>query len=47
MDAGWKYWAVVVPEDIAAAGTFPKAIDDFYQRGLRMMVFTNVEDAIN
>lgn len=47
MAAGWKYWAVVVPEDIAAAGTFPPVIEDFYQRGLRLMVFTDIDDAMN
>lgn len=44
--AGWKYWAAVVPEDLAAAGTLLPIIDNLYQLGLRMMVFTDTESAI-
>lgn len=44
--AGWKYWANVVPGDIAAAGTLMPVIDDLYKLGLRMQVFTTVEDAL-
>lgn len=43
--AGWKYWANVVPQDIAAAGTLAKAIDALYEMGLHMMVFTDLEEA--
>ena len=43
--AGWKYWADVVPNDIVAAGTLRPLIDTLFELGLRMMVFTNVEDA--
>jgi hypothetical protein len=46
MKVGWKYWASVVPQDLAAAGTLTGVIDHLYQLGLRMMVFTNVEEAI-
>lgn len=43
---GWKYWANVVPESLHAAGSLIPIIDAFYERGLRMMVFTQVEDAL-
>lgn len=46
MKAGWKYWASVVPQDLVAAGTLLPAIENLYQLGLRMMVFSNVEEAI-
>ncbi len=46
VQAGWKYWAMVVPEDLAAAGTLMPVIDILFQRGLRMNVFTNLEQAI-
>lgn len=46
MQAGWKYWASVVPEDLVAAGTLIPVIDQLFERGLRMRVFTNVEEAI-
>lgn len=45
--AGWKFWAVVVPEDLAAAGTLMPAIEFLYGLGLRMMVFTNVDEALD
>jgi hypothetical protein len=44
--AGWKYWANVVPVEIAAAGTLMPVIQDLYHLGLRMQVFTKVEDAL-
>ncbi|MBX3083860.1 MAG: hypothetical protein KF716_19655 [Anaerolineae bacterium] len=43
--AGWKYWANVVPEDLAAAGTLAPVMDTLFEMGLRMMVFTDVEKA--
>lgn len=45
MQAGWKYWATVVPEDLAAAGTLIPVIDVLFELGLRMRVFTSVEEA--
>jgi len=44
--AGWKYWALVVPSEVAAAGTLVPVIDSLYEFGLRMMVFTEVEKAL-
>ena len=46
IESGWKYWAMVVPEEIVAAGSMAPAIEDFYERGLRVMVFSNREDAL-
>ncbi|MBX3083861.1 MAG: hypothetical protein KF716_19660 [Anaerolineae bacterium] len=43
--AGWKFWANVVPEDLAAAGTLAPVMDALFEMGLRMMVFTDVEKA--
>lgn len=43
--AGWKYWADVVPEAIANAGTMVPVVDALYELGLRMMVFTDLEKA--
>jgi len=45
VQAGWKYWAMVVPEDLAAAGTLMPVIDILFERGLRMNVFTTLEQA--
>jgi hypothetical protein len=44
--AGWKYWALVVPQTLAAAGTLQPAIENLFQLGLRMMVFTNLDEAV-
>lgn len=44
--AGWKYWANVVPQEIVAAGALTPLIEDLYGLGLRMMVFTNPEQAL-
>jgi hypothetical protein len=46
IQAGWKYWAAVVPQDLVAAGTLVPVIDNLYQLGLRMMVFTDVDKAV-
>jgi hypothetical protein len=43
--AGWKYWANVVPAEIQAAGTLLPVMETLYEIGLRMMVFTELEDA--
>lgn len=43
--AGWKYWANVVPTEIAAAGALMPVINNLHKEGLRMRVFTTVEDA--
>ncbi|MBX3083859.1 MAG: hypothetical protein KF716_19650 [Anaerolineae bacterium] len=43
--AGWKYWANIVPEEMAAAGTLAPLMDALFEQGLRMMVFTDVDKA--
>lgn len=43
--AGWKYWANVVPEELASAGTLAPIIGDLSKLGLRMEVFTDLEEA--
>jgi hypothetical protein len=45
MEAGWKYWALVVPEQLVAAGTMMPTITELFKLGLRMMVFSKVEEA--
>ncbi len=42
---GWKYWADVVPQAVASAGTLLPIMDDLFKLGLRMMVFTDLEKA--
>jgi hypothetical protein len=43
--AGWKYWADVVPVELASAGTLSPVIQALFELGLRMMVFTDLEEA--
>jgi hypothetical protein len=45
IDAGWKYWALVVPPEVAAAGSLIPTMTALFELGLRMMVFTEVEAA--
>lgn len=45
INAGWKYWANVVPEGIHAAGTLAPVIEHLHTLGLRMEVFVNIEEA--
>jgi hypothetical protein len=42
---GWKFWANVVPEALAAAGTLVPVVEHYYTVGLRMMVFSDLEEA--
>lgn len=42
---GWKYWGNVVPTDVMAAGTLMPFISALAPIGLRMMVFTQVNEA--
>jgi hypothetical protein len=42
---GWKYWAVVVPPELIAAGTLAPVIESLYGLGVRVMVFTTAEEA--
>ena len=44
--AGWKYWANIVPEETASAGTLIPIIEDLYKLGLRMQVFTKETDGL-
>jgi hypothetical protein len=46
IEAGWKYWAMVVPTDVISAGSLVPSINRLYEEGLRIMVFDNVEAAL-
>ena len=43
--AGWKYWALVVPEDIAGRASMQNHIETFHGLGVWVRVFTNLEEA--
>jgi hypothetical protein len=42
---GWKYWANVVPKELASAGALTPIIEALFELGLRMMVFSELEPA--
>jgi hypothetical protein len=44
--AGWKYWALVVPPEVVAAGSLIPTIESLYKLGLRVMAFADLEEAI-
>ena len=44
--AGWKYWALVVPEEFAAKVSMSGIVEAYYDMGVRVMVFTDVDEAM-
>jgi len=45
--AGWKYWANIVPTEVVAAGTLIPTMDALYEMGLRLMVFSDLNEGSN
>jgi hypothetical protein len=45
--AGWKYWALVVPEDFLARMNLKEFVDAYYEQGLRIMVFVSPDEAMS
>ncbi len=43
-EVGWKYWALVVPQQIVAAGSMVPIIEANFEKGMRMMVFSTPEE---
>jgi hypothetical protein len=44
--SGWKFWALVVPPDLMARLNLKEFVDAYYEQGLRTMVFTEPEEAL-
>ena len=44
--AGWKYWALVVPEDTLARMNLKEFVDSYFEQGLRIGVFSEPEEAM-
>jgi hypothetical protein len=42
---GWKYWANVVPEVLVAAGALAPLMEAYFGLGLRLQVFSTIEEA--
>jgi len=45
--AGWKYWALIVPEELGGRMDMSLIVDTYYNLGVTINVFTNLEDAEN
>jgi len=43
--AGWKYWALVVPEELSGRLDMVRMVELCYNLGVRVMVFTDLEKA--
>lgn len=46
VEAGWKYWALVVPHDFLAQVNMVDFVNTFYEKGVRIMVFTALDEAM-
>ena len=46
VQSGWKFWALVVPQDILGRMNMKEFVDEYYEKGLRIMVFNNPEEAM-
>ena len=44
--AGWKYWANVVPQELVAAGALAPVMQFLFGIGLRLQVFSDMDEAI-
>jgi len=44
--SGWQYWALVVPQDIRARMNLNDIVKQFYDQGVRVMVFTDPDEAM-
>lgn len=47
IEAGWKYWGLVVPDSIMARMNMNAFVQSFYDMGVRIMVFTDPDEAMD
>ena len=43
--AGWKYWALVVPEAVLARFAMTRPVGSAFEGGVRTMAFTDLDEA--
>jgi hypothetical protein len=46
IEAGWKYWAVVMPEKVVGQMSLRRRIKAYSERGVTVRVFTNADEAM-
>ncbi len=44
--AGWKYWALVVPQNIIGKMNMKEFVDSYLDQGLRIAVFSKPDEAM-
>lgn len=47
INAGWKYWALVVPQNVMGQMNMNEFVQSFYDMGVRIMVFTDPNEAMD
>ena len=47
IDAGWRYWANVIPTSLEAAYTLTPVMEEMHDMGLQMNVFTSYDEAFD
>lgn len=47
VQAGWKYWALVVPQDFMARVNLKEFVDSYLEQGLHIQVFTRPDEALH
>ncbi len=45
LKAGWKYWALVMPEKVVGQLTLKKLVEDYGKQGLTVRLFTSPDEA--
>ena len=45
ISAGWKFWALVVPEEMLARFTMQRAVNTAFEEGLRIQAFSKLDEA--
>ncbi len=43
--AGWKYWALVVPESLAGRDVMSDLINTYFEMGVRVAIFSKLDEA--
>ena len=46
-DAGWKYWAIILPDSILGKSNMAQSLKDVQNKGIVIKVFNKPEDAIS
>jgi hypothetical protein len=45
-EVGWKSWAMIVPNELKARLNVKEIIEKIFARGIKIMVFTNLDEAL-